>query len=308
MKHLTHLFIHFFLASISLHGQDYFELDSTQYTLGVNTRYLNSVSTIQYGGNDYSYNLDQQSIGLRVRYKKAALVLSVAGFPVFEGQNRPTSRLGGVLRFYPKNMYFKIDGSYMSHNYSLFDYIRNFNSSFNSDLLVLNLDLHGMYMFNKNKIDLRSFFAFRNQQLKSAGSWAIHTYIKSSFVQNDVETLIGLGFNQEIIPDNMVHNRFGLGFGYLYSLKIYKNLHWANMLSLANEFHYSKTYGDNNSGQNTDFITLLKPHAFSCISYNYNKMYLGLQFEYFPSQRSSLSENSYTLEFFSIRLSAGYRW
>lgn len=294
--------------SFGLQAQDYYVKDSSKWIVGLNTRYLSLNSDLKLGDNTLSYANLQQSIGVRVGYKGLVLVVAVAAFPQNEDLNKPQSNMNCVLRFYPKNMYFKIDGSFSSRNHGLGDYLSDFNESYNDDLFVWNLDVHGLYAFNKNRINVKSFFAFRDQQLRSAGSWTANAYVKSTLVNADSFTLEDAGFDSNQVPHNLFFNRVGFGGGYLYAYKLTDRIQWANMVSLASEVIVSDTFGTNAEPTTYDFILNLRPSAFSSLVYNNKQYYTGLQFEYSPRVSSSNTINQYQLEFYSIRLSSGYRW
>ena len=299
-----------FLCScfFGLKAQNYFVKDSSNWIVGLNSKHLNFNSQLILGENSLEHSKIQQTIGVRAGYKGLVLVVAVSSFPLVEQVNKPETTLSCVLRFYPKNMYFKVDGSIVSRNHGLGTYLQNFSDSYASDIFIWNLDVHGLYLFNKDKINLQSFFAFRNKQLRSAGSWTINAFTKSTLVKANPFVLEDLGFDSTIAPQNLFFNRIGFGGGYLYSLKITDNLHWANMLGLANELIISDTFGVNKSATTYDLILNIRPQAFSSLVYNYNQYYTGLQFEYSPRVSTSLSVDHYQLEFYSLRLSTGYRW
>jgi hypothetical protein len=306
MKNTILILVTFLVSVFALNAQDHFVKDSSKWIVGLNSKYLNYNNTLKLGDQQYTFGATQQSIGLRVGYKGLVLVVGVAGFPLAENESKPQSTLNCVLRFYPKNMYFKIDGSYLSSRSGLSDYLTDFNRTYSNDGMVWNIDAQGLYMFNKNKINLQSFFAFRNQQLISAGSWTANAYVKTTLIKAHECAIEGLVF-VDPVSINMFFNRIGLGGGYIYSLKLAENLHWASMLSLSVEVITSDLFGVNDAPIEYDFVLNLRPHAFSSLVYNHNRYYTGLQFEYFPAVASSLS-NQYQLEFYSLRLSAGYRW
>ncbi len=300
------LIVIFLFTFFGLKAQNYYVKDTSQWIVGLNTRFVDFQSTLSLGEKSYQFDIVQQSIGIRAGYKNLVLVAAVANFPLSNLESRPSSTLNCILRFYPKNMYFKIDMSYLSSAHGMFTYVRNFNNSYERDAMFWNVDVQGLYLFKKELIDLQSFFAFRNRQKASGGSWTLNAYAKSTILNGDGEVLTDLGF-QDAPSIDLFFNRVGLGIGYLYSLKLLDDLHWVTMLSLANEFVYSDTFGVNGSDAEFDFVTNLRPHAFSCLVYNYGPYYTGIQAEYFPAVVSGV-ENAYQLEFYSVRLSAGYRW
>ncbi len=307
MKTFVLTFLLIVVCLFGLKAQSYYEKDSTTWIVGLNTRHLNFNSNLKLGDHSVRYRRFQQTMGVRVGYKGLVAVLAAVVFPLPTLERKPTAAINAVLRFYPRNMYFRFDGSVLSNNHSLRDYINNFNDSYNADLFLWNLDAQGVFLLKKDQVDVKSFFAFRNKQRITAGSWTVNTYVKSTLMKGDEITLGDLGYDVQTAPRNLWFNRVGIGLGSLYAWKLTDQIQWANMVSLAFELVHSNPFGENASVNETSLQLNLQPHAFSSLMYNNNNFYVGLQFEYFPSIATSL-ENEYQLEFFSLRLSGGYKW
>lgn len=320
MKNLYHLLLIIFVLfssglSAQILDEPYYERDTTsKYTIGLNTKFLDFKSVLQYSspaGDPVStiYQSRAQSVGVRVRYKGIALVIGT-GVQAYPIDNRKLgSSLNIVLRFYPKNLYVKVDASYIADQGTLGQYISKFRETYRNDLFVWNLDNYALYAFKKDKINLQSFLGFRNKQLRTAGTWTANAYLKGSIVHASASVIDSLGWTEDLIPENLFFSRLGVGMGYLQSLKITEDLHFVAMVSLASEFAYSRSYDPVfNTTSEFDFLLNLKPHAFSSLNYNHNNFYSGLQFEYFPALGATRIENKYDFEYYSIRLSAGYRW
>ncbi len=319
MKKLSYTVLVFLFAFVFAEAQvmdsPYFERDTvSKYTLGLNTRFLNFQSILQYRGslstNPSILHRNQiQSVGIRGRYKAITLVLG-AGVRSFPTDDRKVgSSLNVVLRYYPKNFYFRFDGSYVADQFSLGNYVTKFRDSYRNDLFIWNLDNYAMYTFSRDKINVRSFMGFLDKQLRTAGSFTANAYIKGSLVHANASTIDSIFGADELIPENLFFSRIGVGFGYLQTIKITEDLSFIGMASLASEFAYSRTFDDElDTTSEFDFITNLNPHAFSSLVYSRNGYYAGLQFEYFPPLGASRIINKYDFGFYSFRLSAGYHW
>jgi len=311
MKKLSILFALFFIwlnSSAQLSESPYYERDTTsKYTVGLNTKFLHFSSLLSYNDKQVRYNNVAQSIGVRVRYKGLALVLGVVNFPYASDRRRPASSLNVVLRFYPKGLYIKSDFSYLSTDYGLVDYLRNFRETINDDVSIWNVDLYSMYQLNGNKINLQSFLAFRGKQLRSTGTWTINGYMKSSLVGTGGAAADSISALIQARAEDLLAFRIGMGAGYMQALNLTPNISFVAMLSFAPEFLVSRVVSRSNAENEIDFVFNLKPHGIAALVWNKGHYYSGLQFEYFPDVASSL-ETNYTFEYYSLRLSAGYQW
>ena len=319
MKKLTNTILVFLFTLVFAQAQvmdsPYFERDTVStYTVGLNTRFLNFQSILQYQGSSSTnpsilYKSQVQSVGIRGRYKAITLVLG-AGVKSFPTDDKKVgSSLNIVLRYYPKNFYLRIDASYIADQYSLGNYVTKFRDSYRNDLFVWNLDNYAMYTFSRDRINIRSFMGFLDKQLRTAGSFTANAYLKGSLVHANSAVVDSIFGSDELIPENLFFSRIGLGVGYLQTVKITEDLSFIGMASFASEFAYSRTFDEElDTTSEFDFITNLNPHAFSSLVYRRNGYYTGLQFEYFPALGASRIVNKYDFGFYSLRLSAGYHW
>lgn len=280
--------------------------DSTQYILGVSSRYRTVNVYIANPNERLNIELEDISLGVRVRYKWVNLAVLTSIGEINRDDKLVPSLFNVDLKLYPKKLFLKVNLQYYSLFSNTLNLIPKPLSSIPDDSKIVAATLYTAYLFKGDQLSLSSVYSFVDRQKTSSGSWMVSIfsdYQRLNFKESDIPKIEQ--FQQEDFID-IEKWRLGIGGGYTYSWVI-GNFTLNGLASGGFESSYLHSNISQSMLREADYLINPKVRFMGSAVYHYKNYYIAVLGEFQPNLKTQ-TDIEFNRQFYWTKLSMGKKF